>query len=361
MSVLRLSYRPLRPKTLAENLAGSPQYVNFDLQYSDSSFGHLRDKGANSSYFLSCYQKLSCFIDINLLLGDDSGHPSGDLGGVLGLLLPSRSHWGVKLYLHQNAFPSNRSVEVDTIAKRALALLAATQRESSITSSDIMALPDSAPLVARLYEAATSNSRDALDAVVKDVLKAGISVQHITSLLVPAVARQLGKDWENDTASFGMVTIACARLQAAVRRLEGYATQNSMTQQAQLLNCLVVVPEGAQHTLGAVVLATQLRQAGSHVQLAVGSSTKEMTRLARTTSYDIAMISASIGQDLHALRALVDALREAASATRIVVGGALLEHHADLERKVGADLVTNNWKEALLLSMEGVSLGDVGV
>lgn len=268
---------------------------------------------------------------------------------------------GVNLYLHQKAFPSNRSVEVDKIAKRALALLAATQRESSITSSDITALPDSAPLVARLYEAATSDSRDALDVAVKDILKSGISIQHVTSLLVPAVARQLGKDWENDTASFGKVTIACARLQSAVRRLEGYATQNSMTQQARRLNCLVVVPEGAQHTLGAVVLATQLRQAGSHVQLSVGSSTQEMTRLARAASYDITMISASIGQDLHALRVLVDAMREAASATRIVVGGGLLEHHADLERIVGADLVTNNWKEALLLGTQGVSHEDVGL
>ena len=190
-----------------------------------------------------------------------------------------------------------------------------------------------------------------------DILKAGASVQRMTSQLVPDVARQLGKDWENDAASFGKVTIGCARLQSAVRQLEGYATQNSMTHQAQQMNCLVVVPEGAQHTLGAVVLATQLRQAGAYVQLAVGATTLEMTRLARATPYDLAMISASVGQDLPALRVLAEALREAAPATRIVVGGGLLEHHADLAPKVAADLVTNNWKAALLLRTQGVSPG----
>lgn len=279
----------------------------------------------------------------------------------MGLDRLARSHWGSTLFLHKNAFPSNTSVEVDKIAKRALALLAATGREKTITSSDIPALTDSVPLVARLYGAATSESRDALGVVVSDILRNGASVQQMTSQLVPAVARQLGKDWENDTASFGKVTIGCARLQSAVRQLEGYATQNSMTHQAQRMNCLVVVPEGAQHTLGAVVLATQLRQAGSHVQLSVGSSTAEMTRLARLTPYEIIMISASLGQDLQAVRALVEALREAAPTSQLVVGGGLLEQHVDLERKLGVDLVTNNWKEALLLSGRGVSTGDAGL
>ena len=236
-----------------------------------------------------------------------------------------------------------------------MALLAATGRENTITSSDIPALQDSVPLVARLYGAATSESRDALGVMVSDILRKGASVQQMTSHLLPAVARQLGKDWEKDTASFGKVTIGCARLQAAVRQLEGYATQNSMTHQAQQMNCLGAVPEGAQHTLGAVVLATQLRQAGSHVQLSVGATTLEMTRLARATPYDLTMISAAVGQDLHALRALAEALREAAPKTRIIVGGGLLEQHADLAQKVGADFVTNNWKEALLFSTQGVS------
>ena len=304
---------------------------------------------------------MSCFIDINDLLGDDSAHPSGDMGGALGSVCPTHSHLGVNLYSQQNAFSLRPSEEVELIASRALAVLAATQRENSITSSDIIAPRDSAPLVARLYEAAISESRDALGVVVADILRAGASIQQMTSQLVPAVARQLGIDWENDTASFGKVTIGCARLQSTVRQLEGYATRNSMTHQAQRLNCLVVVPEAAQHTLGAVVLATQLRQAGSHVQLSVGSSTAEMTRLARATPYQTIMISASLGQDLQAVRTLVEALRDAAPTSQLVIGGGLLEQHVDLERKLGVDLVTNNWKEALLLSGQGVSSGDAGL
>lgn len=257
--------------------------------------------------------------------------------------------------LHQNEFPSDPSVEVDKIAKRALTLLARTGLQDIVIRSEKPTVLDAGPLVERLYQAAVSQSRDALGVAVKETLSDGASMQEMTSLLVPRVVYRLGKEWEEDTTSFGVVTIACARLQAAVRQLESYAVQNSMTFYAQRLNCLVVVPVGAQHTLGAVILSTQLRQAGSHVQLAVGSSMDEMSQLARAAAYDTVMISASIGQDVPALRALVEALRSAAKDAKIIIGGGVLEQHTDLARLTGADFVTNNWKEALNLSTQGVS------
>lgn len=261
------------------------------------------------------------------------------------------------MFPHQNASPSGSSRQVNKVAKRALAYLAATQRESMIASSDISASPEAAPLVARLYAATTSQNKDALGRAVAEILKAGVSVQEMTAHLLPAVASQLGQDWESDTVSISIVTIGCARLQTEVRQLEAYATHNSITQHAQRMKCLVVVPEGAQHTLGAVVLATELRQAGSYVQLSVGGNTEEMVRLAGATPYDVIMISAAVGQELAPLRALVAALRPACPASKIVLGGGLLGQHATLATLVRVDIVTNNWKEALLLSAQGVSHG----
>lgn len=127
----------------------------------------------------------------------------------------------------------------------------------------------------------------------------------------------------DDNASFGTVTIGCARLQAGVHHLERSFAERPLKESPLQNSCLVVAPKNAQHTLGAVVLAAQLRQAGSHVHVALDVSENMMSQLVNADRYDAVMISASLGQDLNDLRSLIRASRQPKTDPKLIIGGSI--------------------------------------
>ena len=253
-----------------------------------------------------------------------------------------------------SARPSN---EVDSVAVRALSLLAANTG-SNAPSSSFKKLADhpehTKHLTKRLLTAACSSDRQHILDVIKELQIADASVSDIISVLVPNVARKLGQDWINDTVSFGGVTIGCARLQACVHHLERGFAERPLKENTHQTTCLVVVPEGEQHTLGAVVLAAELRQAGPHAQLALDVSAAKMAQLVQTEDYDVVMISAALGQNVESLRNLVSAARKKDSTTKVIIGGSLLTQEKNLKKATGADNVTSAWKTALKLGSQGL-------
>lgn len=66
-------------------------------------------------------------------------------------------------------------------------------------------------------------------------------------LLLEAVARQLGKDWTCDAASFIDVTIASARLQSIAQALTGEAARDAVNLRAPF--AAIVLPRDEQHSL----------------------------------------------------------------------------------------------------------------
>ncbi len=269
--------------------------------------------------------------------------------------------WGGHLVFDEITFSARPSNEVDSVAARALTLLAANTGNSARSSpfKSLVAYPERAkPLIQRLYDASCSPNRQHAISVMKELQESEASVSDIISVLVPGVARKLGEDWVDDKASFGAVTIGCARLQACVHHLERSFAERPLKNCAHQTNCLVAVPEGAQHTLGAVVLAAELRQAGPHAQLALDVSASKMARLVRSEHYDVIMISAAIGQDIDALRALVSAARLKGSRSKIIVGGGLVAGEIMSENKltkaIGADLATCDWRQILAPDDQGL-------
>lgn len=79
-------------------------------------------------------------------------------------------------------------------------------------------------------------------------------------LLVEAVARQLGKDWTRDTASFIDVTIAAARLQDMALALTDEAARNSLNMRAPF--AAIVLPRDEQHSLMAYLTGALFQTLG---------------------------------------------------------------------------------------------------
>lgn len=208
-------------------------------------------------------------------------------------------------------------------------------------------------LVARLVACCTAPDPEDLTLEIADLRSHGLSARTIAETLVPRVARNLGDQWCEDNLGFAQVTIGCARLHGALRRL-GPDWYGTTVKDAARLRILLLVPDGADHTLGGIVLAGKLRRLGYWVKSAIGHENKSVAETAADSAVDLVLVSASQSHSLEQIGDLVRMVRSASqSKVRIVIGGLILqEDSADRHRvlaRTGADLVTNDLSEALRL------------
>jgi hypothetical protein len=161
--------------------------------------------------------------------------------------------------LSQTKAPGGRTLpggSVDRLATRALSCVARRQQ----TSGPVVI----AARQAQLLEAVVSSDPAAVQAAVRDMMRAGIAPDVIADRYVPEVARRLGEMWCSDETGFAVVTIGAARLQGLLRVLEGMAGPQRRAAGGGV-SLLVIVPEGIHHTLGAMVLTGQMRRCGAPV------------------------------------------------------------------------------------------------
>ena len=184
---------------------------------------------------------------------------------------------------------------------------------------------------------AASLRPDSLNHVAQDMRDAGISDIQIADLYIPAAARQLGNDWLTDKISFAMTSMGSARLLGLLRQIG--SDWCSMPVAAKLTGrpALVIVPKGEQHTLGATILAGQLRRHCVEVQLEVEVGMAKLQSLLRETTHSAVLISATTRVDLESLGKLVSAVKSFREDLPVVVGGAILETESDVRQSTGAD------------------------
>ncbi len=84
-------------------------------------------------------------------------------------------------------------------------------------------------------------------------------------LFIEAVARQLGKRWTDDSASFIDVSIACARLQDIAQALTMEASRQHLAGDAPF--AAIVVPRGEQHTLMSHLIGALFQTIGWHQEV----------------------------------------------------------------------------------------------
>jgi len=246
---------------------------------------------------------------------------------------------------HQQAFRPDISNDVSRIALHALAVLVADRGPAP--SRNAQASADQ--LCGMLYNAVLSPDRAQMTQKVQDIRGLGVSNHEIKTVLVPAIARLLGENWLEDRASFGDVTVGCARLQSVVRHLEtaSEAAHIHPANRQAPRNCLVVVPQGEQHTLGAIVVMDQLRTAGAQATLALDTDAATVARLVRDQHFHAVMISASAGEDVEKLRVLVKNSQQNGTKPKVFVGGSIAQERSDLAIVTGSDYVSCDIREAL--------------
>ncbi len=211
------------------------------------------------------------------------------------------------------------------------------------------------PLVDRFCEAVTAANLSAFDEIKADFKRARISASALADHYIPEVARRLGQAWEDDTLSFADVTMGVARLQAILRELGATWSADALGQ-ADGPTMLVLLPQGEQHTLGAMVLAGRLRRMGVSVSMQIAPELAELSKFVSNRAFDGAMISVTCENRLETCGKLIKTLKNASNGKLMVaIGGAILDDAEDVVRLTGADVVTNDISRAL--HVMGIAVG----
>ncbi len=211
------------------------------------------------------------------------------------------------------------------------------------------------PLVERLLAAVCTADPEAFEMLKPELRRARVSAAAVADLYIPEVARRLGAAWEADCLSFAGVTMGVARLQAILREIgSAWAADRQGGVDGGMV--LLVLPQGEQHKLGAMVLAGQLRRMGVSVAMKISPTPAEIADFVAERTFDGALVSVASKDRLETCRKLVKTLKESSKgALKVAVGGAILDADEDVRRSIGADMVTNDITRAL--KMMGVSVG----
>ncbi|WP_157937712.1 cobalamin B12-binding domain-containing protein [Oceaniglobus roseus] len=200
-----------------------------------------------------------------------------------------------------------------------------------------------------LEQAVCKGGQHDRDLVIREMASAGIAREDIADLYVPMVARRMGRAWCEDTMSFAEVTIGAARLQGVVRELtEDWSVGARIYDDGP--NVVVIVIADEYHTLGPMLITSQLRRLGVSVRLLLGRPLAEVQAILREQAFDAVFISVAHVERLAQISAIVKMLRsQMAEPVPIVVGGPAAEEEPATKTLTGADHVSSDIREALRL------------
>ncbi len=184
-------------------------------------------------------------------------------------------------------------------------------------------LPDP-DVLGSLLAALSDEDRGRLGTAIDAMTAAGLTPEDIVDVYLPAAARRLGEAWVGDEMSFAAVTVGTARLQALLRDLsEGSGPPERGGGDGG--TALLVLREGDDHSLGAMIAAAQLRRAAVSVRLSVGCPDDEVLDIVRGGGFDMIALSAGAAQDTEVLGGFVALVRAAAGRpVGIAVGGSIV-------------------------------------
>ena len=179
----------------------------------------------------------------------------------------------------------------------------------------------------------------------------------MAEIYVPRTAELLGTGWTCDELDFGQVSIASARLQSMLRQLEEGWAAPSAGRDAHCPAMVVGVPDGEQHTLGATVLAGQLRHRGMSVHLDITLDHASLASALQSQRFVGIFLSVSGARHLESCRHMVEMCRKQGQGTPVIIGGTILEHQNDITDLTGCDLATSDMVDALVFCGLGGMIG----
>lgn len=199
----------------------------------------------------------------------------------------------------------------------------------------------------RLYAASQTSAerRNILSSVLAD----GYGADEIVDVYVPAIARELGAKWVDDQMPFAEVTVGTSRLHSCIRELSSNWSGDTGADPDQPM-ILMACGQATHHSLGAVVVASQLRRRGVSVRLVLEADPDRIAFEIDRHRFGGMFLSAAVCDRLEPIAKIVESAKGCgAKDMPIVLGGTVLEKRVDVARATGADFATNDLDEALAL------------
>lgn len=238
---------------------------------------------------------------------------------------------------------------VSALAAQALAQVLLTPKGSQNTPD-----PD---LVALLRSMVLSSPMRQPEKIVAEMRSHGLNDAEIVDAYIPATARVLGDCWLSDDLPFAQVSIGTARLQGLLPLLDDSAPSGLIGPKGV---ALLLVTAGEDHTLGAFVLAHQLRRCGVSIHVMVGAPQHEITSVVKQGGFDVVMFSCAQPSNLENIAKLVNKLRKSCDTVPpLLLGGAVSATQDEVVEKTGVDLVLTGYSD-LLPMIEGLAAKGAG-
>ena len=183
----------------------------------------------------------------------------------------------------------------------------------------------------------------------------GVPLETIYLQLFVGAAHLLGEWWESDDANFSQVTLSMTRIHGMMNQLSPsfHAGANStQLDRSGERRILMATMPGQQHTLGLSMLAEFFRRDG-WVVLAIPAPEPGLIQASLSTNwFDLLALSASTDAEIDDLGSTILAARKTSRNPRlsIMVGGPLLMRQPHLGTALGADGVSSDAADALVLA-----------
>ena len=103
------------------------------------------------------------------------------------------------------------------------------------------------------------------------------------------------------------------------------------------LSLLIIVPEGTQHTLGAIILGKTLRCVGARVKLEFCVTADRVHEIGAGEQFDGVFISASAQDSAEKLSEIIFNVRYNWRKTKVILGGGILNAQINLDAVTGTD------------------------
>lgn len=176
----------------------------------------------------------------------------------------------------------------------------------------------------------------------------GLSIDYIVLELIPSLAKQLGKQWEEDTLSFAEVSIGVGKLERSIYKID-YLFQATQLKKRKNKSILISTYPGSQHSLGTLILANYFTYCGWEVQRPIKPTQSILLAEVESKHLQALAISVSTDEQLQELPNLIHSLRERSRNPQIVIliGGSLYNREPEKFYRIQADITAFTPEESV--------------
>ena len=213
-----------------------------------------------------------------------------------------------------------------------------SRSDEDLCTGDLTPHPRVGELARLLIAADPGNASELIDELHAD----GLAMAHLCATVLEPAARFLGDFWRTDDCTEFDVTLGLCRLQTAVRRLNSLAAPRPIPV-SRLRSVLVAPMPGESHSLGAMLDAELLWQAGWEMRCELPDSNAALCHSLAGQWFDVLDLTLSTAFERdHWLARLAQTIACARAASlnptlRVVVGGRVFFEDAIRHTQVGAD------------------------